>query len=677
MGLPTATEGTEGHQRAAVVVAVDLVLIATAVVTGVATSSLARWHVGQLIVIVLLTIAGDLLSVEAGTRLRVSGTALGVMLALTLQGPTPAMAVGVVAVLVGWLRSREEPQQLLNNVATFAWFPLLGGFFFHAVSHITHIRSDEVGFYLAVFATFVLTLVLNFVGVAGRWCYVQGFSLLQQVKDVLLPLLPAQLFSALLTMGAVYIAVQTGTVGLVLVGLTLAIFQYLIGELLKSKHRGEELELLATTDTLTGLANRQLLNARLEDAIAEAGKAGIRFTVMLIDLDRFKEINDTLGHHYGDEVLRDLGPRLSAAAGPGGMVARLGGDEFAVISTQAIETAAIESVATELIHTVERGITVDELGLEVGASIGVARFPDDGTDKHTLLRHADVAMYAAKSAHTGWKFYTADLDRNSVRKLSVLSDFRRALTHDELVVYFQPIVDVVGARVRGAEALVRWEHPTRGLLAPGAFVEAVEQTGLIAPMTRLVMERAVEQCAQWRRDGRDLSVAVNLSVRNLLDRDLPNQVDRILSTYGLPPEALQLEITESMVMSDPERVLATVARLNELGVRLSVDDFGTGYSSLANLRQMPIDELKIDRSFVSPMLQGESDLIIVRSTINLGHDLGLRVIAEGVEDAQTLTRLARLGCDLAQGYHVSRPLPADGFTRWLDEDVNPSLALVV
>jgi EAL domain-containing protein (putative c-di-GMP-specific phosphodiesterase class I) len=259
----------------------------------------------------------------------------------------------------------------------------------------------------------------------------------------------------------------------------------------------------------------------------------------------------------------------------------------------------------------------------------------------------------------------------------VLSDFRRALTQDELVVYFQPIVDVVGTRVRGAEALVRWEHPTRGLLPPGAFVEAVEQTGLIAPMTRLVMERAVEQCAQWRRDGRDLSVAVNLSVRNLLDRDLPNQVDRILSTYGLPPEALQLEITESMVMSDPERVLATVARLNELGVRLSVDDFGTGYSSLANLRQMPIDELKIDRSFVSPMLQGESDLIIVRSTINLGHDLGLRVIAEGVEDEQTLSRLARLGCDLAQGYHVSRPLPAAGFTKWLDEDVNPSLALAV
>jgi predicted signal transduction protein with EAL and GGDEF domain len=359
------------------------------------------------------------------------------------------------------------------------------------------------------------------------------------------------------------------------------------------------------------------------------------------------------------------------------MVARLGGDEFAVLCTTAVETPALESLAGELIETVERSIVVDELGLEVGASIGIARYPTDGEDRHTLLRHADVAMYAAKAAHTGWKFYSADLDRNSVRKLSVLSDFRRALDKDEIVAYFQPIVDVVGTRVRGAEALVRWDHPTLGVLPPGAFVEVVEQTGLIGPMTHVVLEQAVEQCARWRRAGHDLSVAVNLSVRNLLDRNLPAAVDRVLAEHHLPPEALQLEITESMVMSDPERVLATVARLNELGVRLSVDDFGTGYSSLANLRQMPIDELKIDRSFVSPMLRGESDLIIVRSTINLGHDLGLRVIAEGVEDEQTLARLARLGCDLAQGYHVSRPLPATGFTDWLDEDVRPSLALVV
>jgi EAL domain-containing protein (putative c-di-GMP-specific phosphodiesterase class I) len=346
-------------------------------------------------------------------------------------------------------------------------------------------------------------------------------------------------------------------------------------------------------------------------------------------------------------------------------------------TTDAADAETIEFIASALVGCIQEAVVVDDLALEVGASMGIARFPTDGRDANTLLRCADVAMYAAKEARTDWKFYAPELDRNSVRKLSVLSDFRRALQRDELVVFFQPIVDVAGSRVRGAEALVRWEHPKLGLLAPGAFVETIEQTGLIGPMTRHVLEQSIQQCARWRQAGQRLSVAVNLSVRNLLDRTLPGEIDRLLTTYGLPPEALQLEITESMLMSDPDRVLATVTRLNALGVRLSVDDFGTSYSSLANLRQLPIDELKIDRSFVSPMLENESDLIIVRSTINLGHDLGLRVIAEGVEDEETLNRLARLGCDLAQGYHLSRPLPAEQFTRWLDGDARRDVVLAV
>ena len=304
---------------------------------------------------------------------------------------------------------------------------------------------------------------------------------------------------------------------------------------------------------------------------------------------------------------------------------------------------------------------IDELSLEVGASIGVARFPADGEDAHALLRCADIAMYAAKETQTDYKVYTAEQNQHSVRRLSVLSDIRHALASDEIVVHYQPIIDLDDLKVRGAEGLVRWQHPEHGLIPPGAFVQTVEQTGLIGPLTRHVLERSIAECAAWRRDGRELSVAVNLSVRNLLDRDLPRELGQLLNTYALPADALQLEITESMIMSDPERALATVGRLSALGVRLSVDDFGTGYSSLANLRKMPIDELKIDRSFVSPMLQDESDLIIVRSTINLGHDLGLRVIAEGVEDGATLDELAALGCDLAQGYHVSRPMPADAF----------------
>src|SRR5579884_1954152 len=580
---------------------VQVLLIGSALALAALTQSLDRWDPAQLVMIVALSVVGDLHAVQVAPRLRVSGTDVGVMLAAVLLGPGPAVLVGLVAVSVGWFGDRERLPALMNNVANFAWFPLACGLFFQLVTRAAGLRSDEMPYYLVVFATSVLGLAVNFAIAAGYQCYMDGASLLAKAREGLMPVLSAHLFSAVLEMAGVYIAVQTGTTGIVLVGLTLVVFQYLIGELLKSKSRGEELQRLATTDTLTGLISRDHFNAKLDKLIADARPAGLSFAVMLIDLDRFKEINDTLGHHYGDELLRELGPRLLASAGRDGLVARLGGDEFAVLpAVMDADAPTLERMASKLVADIQDAIIVDDLALEVGASIGIARFPVDGANANTLLRCADVAMYAAKETHTGWKFYASELDRHSVRKLSVISDFRRALQNDELVVYYQPIVDVAGSGVRGAEALVRWDHPKLGLLAPGAFVDTVEQTGLIGPMTRLVLEQAVDQCAEWRRAGQRLSVAVNLSVRNLLDRNLPSEIDRMLTTYGLPPEALQLEITESMLMSDPERVLATVIRLNALGVRLSVDDFGTGYSSLANLRQMPIDELKIDRSFVSP-----------------------------------------------------------------------------
>ncbi|MBV9804651.1 MAG: EAL domain-containing protein, partial [Solirubrobacterales bacterium] len=282
----------------------------------------------------------------------------------------------------------------------------------------------------------------------------------------------------------------------------------------------------------------------------------------------------------------------------------------------------------------------------------------------------------AKEAHSGCKVYAAALDRHSVRRLSVLSEFRRALDSDEIVVFYQPIMYMGGMRVHGAEALVRWQHPELGLLPPSDFIPIVEQTGLIAPLTRHVLEQAIAQCVTWRRAGLELTVSANLSVRNLLDPDLPALIDDLLSLYRLVPEALQLEITESMLMSDPDRSLVTLTRLNELGVGLSVDDYGTGYSSLANLRRLPIDELKIDRSFVSPMLSDESDLIIVRSTINLGHDLGLKVVAEGVEDEATLRRLGGLGCDFAQGYHFSKPLAPRAFNEWMGASMDRAETIV-
>jgi diguanylate cyclase (GGDEF)-like protein len=614
----------------------------------------------------VFSVVSDLTAVKAAPRLSVTGSFLGLILASVLLGGGPAAILGVFAISAGWYQSRENWNFFLNNLANYALFPLAAGLFFALASKATHAGPSDAAYYVLVFATFVIALALNFAISAGMECYVHGRSFTQKARETLVPLLSAELFSALLTLAAVYVTRKLGVMGCLLFGLVLVVFQYLVGELLKSKGRSEALRRAATTDELTGLANRESFRTAVETRIAKAGETGGSFPVLLMDLDRFKEVNDTLGHHYGDVLLRELGPRLVATVGERGLVARLGGDEFGILLGEDIdELPILEGFLARLVRIVSEPFCVDEMSLEVGASIGVARFPDDGDDAHALLRCADIAMYSAKETQTDYKVYTAEQNPHSVRRLSVLSDIRHALASDEIVVHYQPIIDLDDLRVRGAEGLVRWQHPEHGLIPPAAFVQTVEQTGLIGPLTRHVLEHSIAECAAWRRDGRELSVAVNLSVRNLLDRDLPVALDELLDTYALPPDALQLEITESMIMSDPERALATVGRLSALGVRLSVDDFGTGYSSLANLRKMPIDELKIDRSFVGPMLQDESDLIIVRSTINLGHDLGLRVIAEGVEDGATLDELAALGCDLAQGYHVSRPMPADAFNAWL------------
>jgi diguanylate cyclase (GGDEF)-like protein len=638
-----------------------------AAILVVATAGRADWDWKTLAVIAVLTIVSDLTSVETGSaKLKVSGCLLGLILAAVLLGGAPAAIIGVLTIAIGWFRWREAPHYLINNLATYAWFPLLAGLFFHAATAVAHVGPQAFGYYLLVFAAFVVALAINFFGIAGYQCHLDGSSPAQKARESIAPVLAAELFSALLTMGAVYVAIQLGTTGLALFALVLVIFQYLVGELLKSKHRSEELHRMATTDELTGLANRERFRNRLEEEIETCTKTGGNFALMLMDLDHFKEINDTLGHDFGDVLLRQLGPRLAACIGDSGIVARLGGDEFAMLAAQHTgQPEELDLLARRVLSCAQDPFVIDELSLEVRGSLGIARFPSDGRDAHTLLRRADLAMYAAKDNQIGYQLYTADQDEHSMQRLSVLSDFRRALNFDEIVVHYQPVVDLVGGRVHGAEGLVRWEHPEFGLLAPGAFIQTVEQTALIGPLTRHVLDRSIEQCAIWRRDGKPLTVAVNLSVRNLVDRSLPTDIERMLFTHALPPDALQLEITESMIMSDPDRALAILTQLSELGVRLSVDDFGTGYSSLANLRRLPIDEIKIDRSFITNMLSDKSDLIIVQSTINLGHDLGLKVIAEGVEDEATLDRLAALGADMAQGFHLSPPVPARTFADWI------------
>jgi diguanylate cyclase (GGDEF)-like protein len=407
-------------------------------------------------------------------------------------------------------------------------------------------------------------------------------------------------------------------------------------------------------DVLTGLANRTRFNELIEAAALELPRPS---AIMLIDLDRFKEINDTLGHHHGDLLLREVANRLCQQIGEKGMVARFGGDEFGVLLPGSGSGDAAQ-VAVTLLSALERPFTVGELNLEVTASIGVALLPQHGDDPVKLLQRADVAMYAAKEAHSGWEVYAADRDHYSPRRLSLAGQLRQAIDDGQMEVYYQPKAHLYSGRITGVEALLRWRHPVEGLLPPDDFIPIAEHAGLIRPLTLLVLRDAATQCRRLSQLTSDFGVAINLSVRAVLDVNLPDEVSAVLAEFDLPPKALTVEITESSVMADPSRTIGVLGRLSALGVSIAIDDFGTGYSSLSYLKRLPVDEIKIDRSFVAGMMVDDNDAVIVRSTIELARSLGLRVVAEGVEDQATWARLSALGCDLAQGFYLSPPVPA-------------------
>jgi diguanylate cyclase (GGDEF)-like protein len=399
-----------------------------------------------------------------------------------------------------------------------------------------------------------------------------------------------------------------------------------------------EQEHQARHDALTGLPNRVFFTDRVAQMIAN--QPDVPFTVMVLDLDRFKEVNDTLGHQLGDVLLTLVGERFRQAVGRGGVVARLGGDEFAVI----VDTARATTVVEQLRGTFDRPFLVEGLHFDIDASIGSARYPEHGATVDDLLKAADVAMYVAKENTRGFAVYDAALDRNDARRLQLLGDLRGAIDGGELLVFFQPEMETVSGRVVGAEALVRWAHPALGLLPPAEFIPLAEPTSLIGSLTEYVLRVALRECAQWRAAGHDLWVSVNISVRSLYEDDFVETVGRLLREERLPGEHLVLEVTESMMVTDPARAEAVLASLHDLGVRIAVDDFGTGYSSLAYLKRLPVDALKIDRSFVANVATDEDDLVIVRSTVDLARSLGLQSIAEGVEDAEALTVLTGLAC---------------------------------
>ena len=427
----------------------------------------------------------------------------------------------------------------------------------------------------------------------------------------------------------------------------------------------EQLEYQAMHDSLTGLPNRVLLQDRLEQAIQLAQRHTAPLALLMLDLNNFKEINDTLGHHVGDLLLQQVADRMRCSLRASDTIARAGGDEFSVLLPTDVTFEHACQFAQKIVDEMAESFVLEDQHFHVGVSVGVALYPEHGRDGQTLMRHADVAMYVAKRKGIGYSIYDAEEDVHSLGRLELMGELHNAIEQDELVLHYQPKFDLALSRVTEVEVLTRWQNKTRGLLFPDSFIGLAEHNGLIHPLTEWVIGETIHQCSLFRQSNLDISVAINLSTHNLRESSLPQQISDALEKHNFPPDSLILELTESAVMSDPRHAMEVLNQLNKMGIRLAIDDFGTGYSSLAYLKQLPVDEIKIDKSFVLDMMNDNDDLVIVRSTIDLAHNMGRKVTAEGVETQATWNLLEEMGCDLIQGYYIARPMPADELIKWL------------
>jgi diguanylate cyclase (GGDEF)-like protein len=624
--------------------------------------------------LVPLVILGELLPMPVPGRQNdevTLSTTFGFAL-LIVAGAPVAMLVQATASLLADARQRKPVHVTLFNAAQYAIALGAAGVVMGAFSGVPEpgeppfTPDDLPGVVLGAVVFFVLNQ-----GLAGT---VQALSVRRRVLPSLLRDGRSQAWSGatLLALAPlVVVAAEFSSALVPLLALPLAAVYRGARQAAQNQHQ-------ALHDGLTGLPNRALLHDRIERAVLSCEREGAVGAVMVLDLDRFKDVNDTLGHAQGDELLREVGPRLEGVLRATDTVARLGGDEFAIL-LHCVDPDAVGLVASKVVETLERPFEIDGVTIDIGASVGVARYPDHGEDVGTLLQRADVAMYQAKAAGTGWQAYEAAHDGHSRGRLALVGELRGAIQRDELVLHYQPKVELSDGEARGVEALVRWDHPDRGLLAPGEFIPLAEQTGLIRSLTRWVLDEALRQVARWRAEGMTLTVAVNLSARTLLDPTLPEVVDRALRRHGLEAGALELEITESSLMADPSRARDILGRLRDLGVRLAIDDFGVGHSSLAYLGRLPVDDIKVDRSFVLGMEEDPGDAAIVRSTIELARSFGLETVAEGVETSWAWHRLAEMGCDRVQGYLLSRPMPAAELAGWAaarreGADVEPQAA---
>jgi diguanylate cyclase len=539
------------------------------------------------------------------------------------------------------------------------WWTLGAGLVIFAAADSVYVLRVTSGTYVTGTPLDSLWLIGAFLMVFAAW---QGMSDRSRSAAMMQP---PNIVPALFLLSSLGIVVYATARPVLPLGVVLATATLVIA-IARSAYAFRQLRALAAskrearTDELTGLPNRRLFFERLAVCF-EPGAMPYRLAVLMIDLDRFKEINDSLGHQVGDDVLRQLGPRLTAAVGNTGTVARLGGDEFGLVLSPLVDARAATVVAERVREVLQEPFQLEGMSLRVDASIGIALAPDHGTTPESVLQKADVAMFAAKRSHAPWQIYLSDHDQNARERLELMEDLRDAIRRRQIVVYYQPILDLSTGRVIGAEALARWRHPSRGVLAPATFLGLVSDAGLMGPFTMSVLDQAFTQQAKWAELGYDLGISVNISAASLRDEELPDKIAALMSTRGVNPASITLEITEDCFIANLEEALLVLERLRLLGVELSIDDFGTGFSSLTYMRRLPVSELKLDRTFLTGAPRDKRAVSVIRSTVELAHALGLRIVAEGIENLDTLALVDDLGCDAAQGYLMGRPVPADEF----------------
>ena len=591
---------------------------------------------------------------------------------LYIWGIAPAIVLMAVATLTSELVRRKEPWKIFFNAGQYvlsiaATWPVMLAFGIHptTVDPTTALVGSDI---VWIVLTWIVMFVVNdalVAGVSGD----EGLSFLEAFTEDFWYYATTHFAVFALSPLIVIVALNAWTLIPLLLLPLFAVY--------KTASISREKEHQAHHDALTGLPNRKLLLQRLDEAVETARREGGVAALFMIDLDRFKEVNDTLGHQVGDRMLEIVATRIAGAVRPNDTVARLGGDEFAIVLPRVRDELAAAEVAGRVRMALAQTFHLEGTLLELEGSIGMALFPEHGDDPATLMQHADIAMYIAKDQRTGIEAYRSDRDRHSTHRLGTLAALRQAIETGELEVHYQPKVAMRGGAVAGVEALVRWRHPTRGLVMPDEFIPMAESSGLVHRLTEYVIDAALAQTAAWYQQGMVVPIAVNISVRDLHGLGLAEVVERGLERYSVPSTLLQLEITERILMDDPARAADTIEALGSLGVRLSLDDFGTGYSSLVLLKRLPVSEVKIDRSFVRRMTIAEDDATIVRSIIDLAHALGLQCVAEGVETEETMSRLRALGCDVVQGWHISKALHADDATAWLvDAMAVPALRVV-